>query len=164
MVTKSPYLKKGRLADIIGAIPVLAAYEKFASRQLTEWQNQLGDACASGGWKEVFYEHPEFFRLVQRNSSDWVGLRWRWALDPDYDPFIGRSLSAHEIAEADETQRTRLTRPPLITQQIESLMATAVKIHASAIEEERHARWWVPIVIPAVTTIVGIFLGVWLKS
>ena len=66
---RSPYLNAGRLADIIGAIPVLSAYEKYASRQLPEWQKQLGEACARDGWKQVFKEHPEFFRFNDEGGN-----------------------------------------------------------------------------------------------
>ena len=161
---RSPYLNEGRLADIIGAIPVLSAYERYASRQLAEWQNQLGEACARDGWKQVFKEHPEFFRFHDEGGKHWVGMRWRWALDKDFDPQLGRTLSSEEQAAATPEQNDRLTRVPLTPEQIETLMSTAVKLHSSAIEHERHARWWIPLVIPAATTVVGILLGAWLKS
>lgn len=158
---RSPYLNDGRLADVIGAIPVMSAYEKHASRRLNKWQGQLGEACASGGWEQVFKEHPEFFRF---RDGEWVAMRWRWALDKDYDPQLSRSLSSEEMAKATQEQKERLTRAPLAPEQIEALMSTAVKLHSSAIEQERHARWWIPLVIPAATTIIGILLGAWLKS
>lgn len=161
---RSPYLNEGRLADIIGAIPVLSTYERFTSRQLARWQKKLGEACASGGWEQVFKEHPEFFHFNDDDGNRWVSMRWRWALDKDYDPQLGRVISSEELAGATAEQRDRLTRAPLNPRQIETLMNTAVKLHASAIEQERHARWWVPLVIPAGTTVVGILLGAWLKS
>ena len=161
---RSPYLSEGRLADIIGAIPVLSASDKYASRQLSEWRKKLGEACARGGWEQVFTEHPEFFRLHEDGGKHWVAMRWRWALDKDYDPQFGRVLTSDELSAATVDQIARLTRAPLTPQQIEMLMSTAVKLHASAIEHERNARWWIPIVLPAATTIIGILLGAWLKS
>ena len=82
----SPYLEEGRLADVIGAIPVLSAYEKFASRDLPRWESRLGKPCAEGGWRQVFEEHPEFFRIREEEGKLWVGMRWRWALDQNFDP------------------------------------------------------------------------------
>ena len=163
-MTDSPYLIEGRLADIIGAIPVLSAYDKYASRGLDEWESQLGKPCAPGGWRQVFTEHPEFFRCHDKEGKAWAAMRWRWALDRDYDPASGRSLVSDDLQVASKEQRERLTRPPLTAEQIETLMSTAVKLHATAIERARHARWWVPVIIPAVTTIIGILLGAWLKS
>lgn len=163
-MTRSPYLIEGRLADIIGAIPVLSAYDKYASRGLDQWREKLGKPCAEGGWRQVFEEHPEFFRLHDKDQKTWAAMRWRWALDEDYDPELGRSLSSGEMKAASKAQRDRLTRPPLTPEQIETLMSTAVKLHATAIERARQARWWIPVVIPAITTIVGVLLGAWLKS
>lgn len=163
-MTHSPYLAEGRLADIIGAIPVLSAYDKHASRGLDEWAKQLGEACTPGGWRQVFMEHPEFFRLYDDQGKLWGAMRWRWALDKDYDPELARSLSSLELQDAPAKQRKRLTRPPLTPEQIETLMNTAIELHSSAIERAMHARWWMPVIIPALTTIVGILLGAWLKS
>ena len=133
-------------------------------RGLDEWEKQLGQPCTPGGWRQVFMEHPEFFRFHDEPAKTWAAMRWRWALDRDYDPASGRSLSFDELQTASKEQRERLTRPPLTPEQIETLMSTAVKLHATAIERARHARWWIPVVIPAITTIVGILLGAWLKS
>lgn len=162
--SKSPYLESGRLADIVAAIPVLGAFEKRTSQSIEYWQKKLGEPGSCRCWKNVFEAHPEFFRINTDESKYLVSLRWRWALDKDYDPDSGASLSALDIEKLGTEQKKKLTMMPLAPEQIEVLINTAVKLHESAIELERHSRWWVQLVIPAVTTIVGVLMGAWLKS
>jgi hypothetical protein len=164
----SPYLAhEGRLADIIAAIQVMGTYPKFASREPQKWEDKLDKPISAASWAEICNEHPEFFRLRESNGSDrrWASLRWRWALDEDYDPDEGRSLSLDEIRRLTEQQRRKLTRAPLESSQIETLIDTAISLHTRAIEYERQKQWWVPVVIPAITALIGAglgFVGAWL--
>ena len=70
---------------------------------------------------------------------------------------IFSSVTAHE--------KNELTRAPLETSQIETLIDAAISLHTRAIEHERQKQWWVPVIIPAITALVGAglgFLGAWL--
>ena len=160
---KSPYLTEGRLSDIVSAIPVLGAYEQYASRGVKEWSEKLGAPTSSEGWQDVFEQHPEFFRTHVDGQKVWAGVRWRWALDRDYDPVTGKKIPRNEI-QSNSDQLSRLTRAPLSSDQIEALISTAIEMHNAAIERARHSRSWIPVVIPAITTLVGVALGAWLKS
>ncbi|NJS12050.1 MAG: hypothetical protein HC789_17565 [Microcoleus sp. CSU_2_2] len=86
-------------------------------------------------------------------------------MDEDYDPDEGRSLSQDEINRLTDQQRRKLTRAPLESSQIETLIDAAISLHTRAIEYERQKQWWVPVVIPAVTALIGAglgFVGAWL--
>ncbi len=126
----SPYLIKHRLQDIIAAIQVMGAYPRFTSRDSDAWdqgssnnknsdgKGKLGAPLSANSWYELGREHPEFFRTnkfvidqkgkkVERN---FVGLRWRWALDSNYSPDQSKILSAQEIDSLTSVQRDKLTR------------------------------------------------------
>ena len=164
----SPYLASdGRLADIIAAIQVMGAHPKYANLVVPEWDKKLDKPTSASTWAELCNEHPEFFRVKETNGGDkkWVSLRWRWALDQNYDPNEKRSLSQDEISRLSPQEKSELTRAPLETSQIETLIDAAISLHTQAIEHERQKQWWVPVVIPAITALIGAglgFLGAWL--
>ena len=81
---KSPYLKDGRHADVIAGLQVLGCYQ-WATREVSSWASKLDDDTKTEKWREIFTEHPEFFRI----NGEWACLRWRHALDKDYDPAFG---------------------------------------------------------------------------
>lgn len=71
---KSPYLKDQRLADVIAAIQVLSTY-KFYKLDFKGWSKRVtGSEENAEHWKNVFIEHPEFFRL--NHTKDRVSLAW----------------------------------------------------------------------------------------
>ena len=61
---ESPYLKDiNRLADVISAIQVMASY-KFYKLDFKAWAMRIsGDENNDGHWKNIFLDHPEFFRF-----------------------------------------------------------------------------------------------------
>src|SRR5687767_14487112 len=76
------YLKKERLADVIAAIQALGAY-KYYKLDFDEWADRItGDKAKSDYWKDVFKEHPEFFRISTR--QDQVSLVWRRQLPKNF--------------------------------------------------------------------------------
>jgi hypothetical protein len=58
---KSPYLERGRLADIIAAIQTMSVFPQASTQN---WENKLGRPCSGKDWRAVFSEHPEFFYLA----------------------------------------------------------------------------------------------------
>ena len=161
----SPYLaSEGRLADIIAAIQVMGAHPKYANLVVSEWDKKLDKPTSTSSWAELCNEHPEFFRVKETNGGDkkWVSLRWRWALDQNYDPNEKRSLSQDEINRLSPQEKSELTRAPLETSQIETLIDAAISLHTRAIEHERQKQWWVPVVIPALTALIGTGVGAWI--
>ena len=147
---KSPYLKDGRLADVIAGLQILGSY-KWASREAASWASKLDDDSKTEKWREIFTEHPEFFRI----NGEWASLRWRHALDKDYDP------ENEIIVKRQDTKG--LTRRPLDPAQIEALINTAVELHNRAIEHEKERRWLTPILFSFLGIVIGVILQAALK-
>ena len=161
--TKSPYLKENRLADVVAAIQVMAVYP-WASRQVDAWTKKLGDTLSADRWSTVFREHPEFFRLT---SDGWASLRWRHGYDRTFNANQRKELSESEYAGLNDVEKKELTRRPLMADQIEALLKTAVEFHTRAIAHQQERRWLLPLLFAlgaALLTAFGTILGSILKS
>jgi len=74
-MSKSPYLKNQRLADVIAAIQVMSTY-KFYKLDFAGWTQKItGTKDDADYWQLIFEEHPEFFRL--NNNKQKASLVWR---------------------------------------------------------------------------------------
>src|SRR5437016_8943568 len=98
----SPYLKPYRLSDVVGAIQIMGAYP-WATREIDHWRRTLDrpqsvDEDKHQTWKEIFREHPEFFRLDPKEGL--ATLRWRWVYDKNYH--------VRERKEVDRQEKARL--------------------------------------------------------
>lgn len=164
----SPYLKENRLQDVIAAIQVMGAYDKHTSRKADLWSAQLGTPQSGPDWFEVCREHPEFFRTNttedDAEDANWVGIRWRWATGRTFSPESGRTLTRGEISSLAANEKKNLTRAPLKSDQIETLIASAIQLHSRAIEHKRELRWWAIPAISAGTAFVGAVLGAFAHS
>ncbi|MET1416106.1 hypothetical protein ABVF61_27810 [Roseibium sp. HPY-6] len=164
----SPYLKENRLQDVIAAIQVMGAYDEYSSRKADLWSAQLGVPQSGEDWFEVCREHPEFFRTNTTedggDDATWVGIRWRWATGRVYSPDAGRNLTPDEISSLPAVDKKKLTRAPLTSSQIETLIASAIQLHSRAIEHKRELRWWAIPAISAATAFVGAVLGAFARS
>ena len=69
-MSESPYLKdSNRLGDVIAAIQAMAVY-KFYKLSFEEWADRISaDKSQADKWKNLFIEHPEFFRLDGNRES-----------------------------------------------------------------------------------------------
>jgi hypothetical protein len=146
---KDPYLKRGRLADVIAAIQVMAAAER-PERAIKDWAHELDrnrDAPTIERWTSVFREHREFFLVYERPGEDRLkaALRWRYVFKI-YDSKTGKEYTPVEKDAMPEEQRKTLTTKPLAGQEIETLLNTAIGLRARAMEERVAARWWVPLI------------------
>ncbi len=169
MIDKSPYLKhSSRLADIITAIQVMGSYPRRVSRNLEKWEKRLGAPVSALNWDEIVKDHPEFFRIREEfdeedeTTKTLVSLNWRWSFDKNYAPKLNKILSEEEVEEnkkKPKLKRTKLTKKPLDTPQIDALINTAIRLHESAHLHQHQKRWWVPIIVPAVTALVGAIIG-----
>jgi hypothetical protein len=79
---KSPYLKSGRLADVIAALQIMAAGER-PEREIRGWARELSYSDSQkelDKWMGVFREHPEFFLVyhLQDDPTPKSALRWRY--------------------------------------------------------------------------------------
>jgi hypothetical protein len=156
---QAPYLSSGRrLADVLAAIQVMGAYT-FSSRKYDAWVDKLGEPLSANDWNGIFAEHPEFFRV----SGDWVSLRWRHGYDRTYSHEQARDLTHDEIACLSEEQRSKLTRKPLASDQIEALMKTAIELHSREVAHQQERRWLTPLLFGLLGIVLGSILQAALK-
>ena len=143
--TPSPYLEAGRLTDVIAAIQAMGTY-KFYKLPIAGWADRIAaDEDRAGHWLAVFRDHPEFFRLT--DGQDRASLVWRRNQPRTYHVDLEECLSRDQITALPAQERKdRLTRAPLVAEQITALVTAAIDLHARALEHRRDSRWWVSIV------------------
>ena len=97
-------------------------------------------------WTGVFNEHSEFFLVYRLPGKDdeKAALRLRYAFKT-FDSKTGRQYTPGEIQDLPDEERWLLTTRPLTGDQIQTLLNTAIELHARALEELRASRWWIPI-------------------
>lgn len=63
MKPESPYTaNSGRLAEVVAAIQAMAVYS-YHMRSFAHWAVAIsGEKSKAPHWRQVFEEHPEFFR------------------------------------------------------------------------------------------------------
>ncbi len=164
-----PYLKPGRLADVIAALQVMASAER-PEREIAHWVLELeriSDSPTIARWTSVFLEHREFF-VTYRLSPEAnlkAALRWRYVFKT-FDSKTGKEYTPAEVPALPEEQRRSLTTRPLAGDQIQTLLNTAIGLHTRAIEELTSRRWWVPLITAASGfggAVVGALLSALLK-
>lgn len=156
---QSPYLANAnRLADVIAAIQVLGTY-KFYKSDCSIWARRIvADQEKAAHWKTVFEQHPEFFRLDKdTGKASLVLRRQRQKL---YDVDQEQAISTAEYARLSPAERRRISRMPLSSSEIETLINTAISMHDHALARKRDGRWWVPLA----SAFVGALLGGLIKS
>ena len=152
--TPSPYLSDpNRLADVIAAIQATATY-KFYKLDFKGWADRIsGDELQANHWQTVLEDHPEFFRLD--SARERASLVWRRQHQKRYDVDTEQSISKASYDGLSESQRRRVSRNPLGTSEISTLIETAIDLHSRALEHKRELRWWVP----ALTGLAGAVIG-----
>ena len=135
----SSYLAKGRLADVLALIQVLALDEK-AHRSEKGLDSELqGPPQSAENWPQVAKRHPEFFRVRP----------------------IGEhrvSLVARHVAPKEES-----ARPPLSPDYTSKLLQLAVELHDRELRRAQGWHVWVPLIV-ALTAGAFTLFGIWLKS
>jgi hypothetical protein len=154
----SPYLKTGRLADLLAAIQTMAIHDRYR-RSVPDWADLIcGDKDAASHWTTIFDDHPEFFRPSSGNPGEYA-LIWRRAGNNRYHRKLGRILERAEIDELIPEQRERyISRPPVPEAQVKTLLDTAISLHQKAVDAYRDRRWWVTPLTTVLST-AGSFLG-----
>ena len=162
----APYLKPGRLADVIAAIQVMASAER-PEREIKDWAYELDrnrDTATIVRWTSVFQEHREFFVTyrLQGGGDLKAALRWRYVFRT-FDSKTGKEYTPAEIETLSKEQRSLLTTKPLAGEHIQTLLNTAIGLHTRAMEELGAARWWVPL-LAAFLGFGGAILGAILSA
>lgn len=156
---KSPYLKAQRLADVIAAIQVMSTY-KFYKLDFAGWSMRItGVESNADYWKNVFVEHPEFFRL--NSDQQKVSLVWRRSYQRNFHVDMQQILTSEQVKNLPEIEKTtRLSRSPLTNGDTATLISTAIDLHSRAIASEQEKRW----LVPSLITILAVCLGAILKA
>ena len=151
-----------RLQDVIAAIQVMGTYH-YSARSIEAWSALLGEKPQSATtWLVLFNEHPEFFRAGVE-EDDLHTLAIRRAQPRLYDTKSYGAISPEAFAALPKTGRSHISRTPLSSGQIASLVEIAVKLHSEAVTRKRESRWWVQIVTPALSSLLGVVLGAYLS-
>jgi len=152
---KSSYVQHPkRLADVISALQVMGTYF-FASRTVDKWEESFGRKPLSAkNWEQLFTEHPEFFRIVDGKAS----LMWRRAKRKLYFTHSGEEISKDEYESLSSDEKKKVSRAPLEPSQVESLINSAVNLHAAAISHSKEMRWWMPLMSASIG-LIGVLLG-----
>jgi len=151
---KSPYLKEAtRLADVIAAIQVMGTY-KFYKLDFAAWADRIcGQDTQADHWKAVFKDHPEFFRLDQSRKK--ASLAWRRTRQKLYNVDTEEKITRRAFDQLSVKERERISRSPLSSEDIGTLLNTAVELHSRALAHQREQRWWVTVVVTLLVAFIG---------
>jgi hypothetical protein len=157
-VVTDPYLRPNRLTDLLAAIQTMALFDRYR-RPAKRWAYLIsGDESREDYWREIFDQHPEFFRPSSAHSGQYA-LVWRRAGNGRYHRSFGRILDQTEYdALSLDDKKRYISRPPVPEDQIKTLLDTAIHLHEKAVDARRERRWWVTPVIAVLSTL-GSFAG-----
>jgi hypothetical protein len=152
--TSSPYLAANdRLADVIAAIQVMGTY-KFYKLDFDTWADRIcGDRTEAAHWREVFEQHPEFFRLDSGRKR--ASLVWRRQRIKHFDVDKGAAITKEAYLALSEVQKARISRMPLNSEELEMLITTAINLHARALEHKQDSRWKINALIGFLGALAG---------
>jgi hypothetical protein len=158
---KDPYLKEGRLADVIAAVQVMAS-AKRPEGKITNWVESLEGKVNKktiAHWTSIFQDHREFFLVytLEGESEIKAALRLRYAFK-SYDPETWIEYKPEDLRQLDKQIRDRLTTRPLTGDQIQALLNTVIELNNRALAEQSARRWWIPL-ITALLGFVGAIAG-----
>ena len=71
----------------------------------------------------------------------------------------GEEITVEEFKAIPKDKRAHFSRRPLSTEQMLSLIDVAVKLHTQAAVRRQELRWWVSIVVTALSALVGAMIG-----
>ena len=106
---------------VIAALQIMGTYP-WAKRKVDSWTKKLGEYESGPNWKEVFEEHPEFFSV----DGEWASLRWRFGYERNYDVVERKELSEQEIKALGIEEKDRISRKPLSSEQVGTLINSAI--------------------------------------
>ena len=136
----------------------MATY-KFYKLGFSDWSDRIcGDEAKGEYWKQIFIQHPEFFRLDSTREK--ASLVWRRNYQKLYDVYLQVNISREKYLLLQENQKFRVSRTPLKHSDISTLINTAIDLHSREIEHKKDSRWW----ISGVIGLAGVILGAVIKA
>ncbi len=160
---ESPYLDNSeRLADVIAAIQAMGTY-KFYKLSFEGWADRItANKNQALYWKNVFQQHPEFFRLD--GAREKASLVWRRQYPKRFHVDLEKRLSVEEFQALSDDQKSRVSRDLLTPDDIKTLVDTAISLHSRALESEHARKWWIPLASSAIGGLLGAILGAFLHT
>lgn len=161
---ESPYVTKPhRLGDVIAALQVMGTY-RYSARTVESWAELLGEKPRSAdSWLEVFNDHPEFFRAGLEDEGRHT-LALRRAQPRVYNTKTNEEITVAQYNDLPADGRSHISRRPLSSQQITSLIETAIKLQSQAFARRQELRWWIPHAMSIVTLLIGLAAGAFIKG
>lgn len=158
-MSESPYLKDDhRLADVIAAIQAMGTY-KYYKLDFSGWSDRIsGNENQAVYWQKVFEEHPEFFRLDSLREK--ASLVWRRQHQKLFNVDTETKISRDEYKNLSDVDKSRISRTPLNSNELATLVKAAIDLHSRALERKRDSRWWVA----GVFGLIGVIIGALIKS
>lgn len=155
----NPYTSnENRLSDVIAAIQVMATY-KFYKLEFDSWSDRIEGNPGNGQhWKNVFEEHPEFFRLD--GTRERASLVWRRNYQKLYNVDEEKKISREDYLALTPEQKQRMSRIPLVNADISTLINTAINLHSREIDHKKDSRWW----ISGAIGLLGVIIGALIKN
>jgi len=156
---KSPYLTNARrLADVIAALQATGTYKYY---QLPfdgkGWAYRItGSADDASSIREVFEQHPEFFRI---DASENGSLVWRRQHQKLYDVDREVVITRDEYNRLDRGEKARVSRGPLGSTELTALINAATELHSRAVAQQAARRWWVTPLVSVLSAFVGAVAG-----
>ncbi|MBC8285836.1 MAG: N-carbamoyl-L-amino acid amidohydrolase [Nitrospinae bacterium] len=143
---------ENRLADVIAAIQVMSVY-KFYKLDFSHWATRIsGQKDKDIYWKNIFMQHPEFFRLSEDKCK--ASLVWRRTRPRRYDVDQEKVISNEDYENLSD--KARISRSPLDNSDISTLINAAIHLHSEEIANKKDARWWVSGIIGVIGAITGL--------
>ena len=135
MGDRTPYMKDGRLADVLALIQVLA-FDSSAYRSEAGLLEELQRSPLVGAsWIDLAREHPEFFRIrIDAARQSRVAIVARYVLDREWN------------------SEGKYKHPPLETTVANKLMELAVELHDKQLERQTR---FVSVVLPMSVAIIA---------
>jgi hypothetical protein len=128
-MSKGPYTKSGRLADVLALIQVLALDPDTGRSEEGMTKELQGQPSTAATWFAVAKEHREFFRVAAHEHG--LSLVARYVLPKEGDK-----------------------RPPLSPDFVGALLQTAITIHDRQVQA---SEWWKSLMPLWAAMIGGIF-------
>lgn len=150
-MNKRPYTQRGRLADVLALIQLLAVDPHTHRSESAVIETELGLPSSGRGWIALAKEHPEFFRV-----SD--------------DAKRPLSLVARHVQPPIPNDPDK-RRPPLSIDFIQTLLQTAITLHDRQVAAAEWWKTWIPLasalaaaIIASATTLFTLWLSGWCKN
>ncbi|WP_208854121.1 hypothetical protein [Thioalkalivibrio sp. ALJ1] len=133
---------------------------KFYKLDFAGWADRIsGDSRLAEYWKGVLSEHPEFFRLDADREK--ASLVWRRQHQKRFHVDAEKTLSKDGFHELSDEEKARVSRIPLTSSEIGTLVQTAINLHARALEQKTDSRWWIVGFFGILGALVGALIHAW---